>query len=429
MASFNDSLGRHRSAINKKDSKRFNGAFHTQLERQPTAEELESGNVFIHEDMGLSERTLESREDLDSRAKSAQDRSRANWKLLEKTQRASNMFNQHGRNREQDRPDASMWNPIEYGKQMATGNKPISKEEQVLREKAATASNKRSYGTGHRLIGAKKRRAMYNVAIQLEKVKTKILARELESKPGYYFGTTRDIFWWKAFDKAEEDGEADPDTVADIKYYEKYPNEIHRPQTQFAVAQERQTPALPRVQQTSSRPSVSVIPALEFSEEFMESEGHPDYIIDPISREPMVDPVVLENGMSYERESITEWFFPKNRGIHSGSNLDPMTNEKLKSKKMAPNMSLRHAIMEYYNVWNSNKNAKPVETMKKTTKKTAKKTTKNTTKTQKNNHSETKTNRDLRREAAEKRNKKHNGGRTKTRVKKRKKSKTKKIKR
>ena len=80
----------------------------------------------------------------------------------------------------------------------------------------------------------------------------------------------------------------------------------------------------------------------------MESEGHPDYILDPISREPMVDPVVLENGMSYERESITEWF--------KRSNLDPMTNKKLKSKKMAPNMSLRHAIMGYYNNWTKEQN-------------------------------------------------------------------------
>ena len=64
MASFDNSLDRHRAAINKKDSKRFK-EFHAQLDRQPTTDELSSGWLSIHPTMGLSERTLESREDLD----------------------------------------------------------------------------------------------------------------------------------------------------------------------------------------------------------------------------------------------------------------------------------------------------------------------------------------------------------------------------
>merc|ERR1712166_388368 len=393
MASLDNSLDRHRVAINKKDSKRFK-EFHAQLDRQPTADELSSGNVSIHPTMGLSERTLESREDLDSRAISAKERAVGNWGLLKNTHKASRSFDIHGREREERRPSASMWNPLEYGIQSVTGIKPISKEEQLSRNKIMSAKPipyTRPFGEPWRRTGAEQRREKYNKQVRDAKIKTRNLSLLLEEKPGYYFGTSRDIFWWKAFDEADQMEVDNPHDVADEKYYEKYPSEIYRPLTQYATPQERQP-----IQPIQERqPRAPVMPVLEFSEDFMESEGHPDYILGPITRAPMNDPVVLENGISYDRTGITKWL--------TNHDLDPMTNQKLKSKNMVPNMSLRHALTEYYDVWFSENTPLQI--------------------------SETKSKRDMRSEAAEKRKKKKKkkkkkkrGGKKKKKKKKKKKS-------
>ena len=55
----------------------------------------------------------------------------------------------------------------------------------------------------------------------------------------------------------------------------------------------------------------------------------------------MVDPVVLEDGHSYEKAAIEEWF-------SIGRNYSPMTNLPLASTTLRPNISLRNTIAELH---------------------------------------------------------------------------------
>lgn len=51
----------------------------------------------------------------------------------------------------------------------------------------------------------------------------------------------------------------------------------------------------------------------------------------------MVDPVIIETGMTYEREAIEGWFA-------KGKDTCPMTGTKLKSTQVIPNFALRQRI-------------------------------------------------------------------------------------
>jgi len=56
----------------------------------------------------------------------------------------------------------------------------------------------------------------------------------------------------------------------------------------------------------------------------------------PISLSVMHDPVILENGSTYERSAIEAWL--------SNNATDPLTNELLASKLMIPNIAVRYLI-------------------------------------------------------------------------------------
>ena len=343
------SLDRHKKAIDKIDLKKKDTPFHKQLDKKPEGWKYSNrGNVQYDRKHGYTQRNDESVEDRNDRAKSMQRRAQGNWKLANNMQKAKGAFSTHGREREENRDDASVFSPMDYGRQMMTGKKPLSprsqKANQVSSNAVTSANAKSTFRAQDHVTAAVLRREKFKKEKETENRKTKDLENRLKETPGYYHGSVKDIFWAKQYDYEKARGLSNHKAriQADRKYYIQYPEELP------AVRDVK-----PKASKTSKKTTMS---PLVFSAEFNDYTGHPDYIIDPISREPMVDPVVLENGMSYERESITEWFFPKNRGIHSGSNLDPMTNEKLKSKKMAPNMSLRHAIMEYYNNWTKEQN-------------------------------------------------------------------------
>lgn len=62
----------------------------------------------------------------------------------------------------------------------------------------------------------------------------------------------------------------------------------------------------------------------------------PDEFLCPISYEVMTDPVILEDGHTYERSSIEAWLARSGRS--------PMTNQYLQSKGLNPNYALRSAI-------------------------------------------------------------------------------------
>ena len=60
----------------------------------------------------------------------------------------------------------------------------------------------------------------------------------------------------------------------------------------------------------------------------------PSEMICPITGEMMKNPVICEDGFSYEKSAIEKWF-------KTGSDRSPMTNKRLDSLKLIPNHTLR----------------------------------------------------------------------------------------
>ena len=73
----------------------------------------------------------------------------------------------------------------------------------------------------------------------------------------------------------------------------------------------------------------------------MEREGTlPPIFLCPITACLMEDPVIAEDGYTYEREAIKEWI--------SQSSRSPMTNMVMReAKRLIPNHALRSAISEW----------------------------------------------------------------------------------
>ncbi|KAF1913375.1 hypothetical protein BDU57DRAFT_522263 [Ampelomyces quisqualis] len=65
----------------------------------------------------------------------------------------------------------------------------------------------------------------------------------------------------------------------------------------------------------------------------------PDYLIDGITFELLVDPVVTKNGRSYERATLIEHL--------KRSATDPLTRETLTIDDLRPNMALKEACAEF----------------------------------------------------------------------------------
>lgn len=61
------------------------------------------------------------------------------------------------------------------------------------------------------------------------------------------------------------------------------------------------------------------------------------YLLCPITRELMTDPVICEDGQTYERSAIEQWF---RRGHHTS----PATNASLRQLSLFPNIALRSVI-------------------------------------------------------------------------------------
>jgi hypothetical protein len=53
----------------------------------------------------------------------------------------------------------------------------------------------------------------------------------------------------------------------------------------------------------------------------------------------MTDPVIADDGFSYERKSIQDWF--------KNSNLSPITGLPLVTTKLIPNRALKNTIEQY----------------------------------------------------------------------------------
>ena len=66
----------------------------------------------------------------------------------------------------------------------------------------------------------------------------------------------------------------------------------------------------------------------------------PDHLLCPITRDLFVDPVILvETGQTYERSMIARWLYT--------NKTDPISNMELKTKKLVPNIALRHSVAEW----------------------------------------------------------------------------------
>ncbi|XP_059075464.1 U-box domain-containing protein 33-like [Cryptomeria japonica] len=75
-------------------------------------------------------------------------------------------------------------------------------------------------------------------------------------------------------------------------------------------------------------------------EEATEEIHVPSYFLCPIFQEAMQDPYIAADGFRYEKEAIQGWF-------DCGHDTSPMTNQKLVSKNMIANFSLRSAIRQW----------------------------------------------------------------------------------
>ena len=60
----------------------------------------------------------------------------------------------------------------------------------------------------------------------------------------------------------------------------------------------------------------------------------------PISLDVMLDPVLTADGQTYEKEQIEKWL--------SENNQSPLTNLRLPSKKLIPNIALRNIITKHF---------------------------------------------------------------------------------
>ena len=60
----------------------------------------------------------------------------------------------------------------------------------------------------------------------------------------------------------------------------------------------------------------------------------------PISLDVMLDPVLTADGQTYEKEQIEKWL--------SENNQSPLTNLRLSSKRLIPNIALRNIIAKHF---------------------------------------------------------------------------------
>ena len=95
----------------------------------------------------------------------------------------------------------------------------------------------------------------------------------------------------------------------------------------------------PLVQSNPLNPGITTHPVLDANG--LPVHDIPTTCLCPILHRLMVDPVVLEDGHSYEKAAIEEWF-------SIGRTYSPMTNLPLASTELRPNISLRNTIAELH---------------------------------------------------------------------------------
>ena len=82
-------------------------------------------------------------------------------------------------------------------------------------------------------------------------------------------------------------------------------------------------------------------------------EKIPESFVCPLTMEIFTDPVVCCDGHTYERSAIEAWF--------QSNATSPMSNEKLESKTLLPNIALRNSITEWRLLLNKGSDGKSDE--------------------------------------------------------------------
>lgn len=73
---------------------------------------------------------------------------------------------------------------------------------------------------------------------------------------------------------------------------------------------------------------------------FQTETSIPLELLCPITNDIMTSPVIAEDGFTYEKSSILEWF-------NRGKSTSPMTNEELNTKDLMENTELKDKIDEF----------------------------------------------------------------------------------
>lgn len=73
---------------------------------------------------------------------------------------------------------------------------------------------------------------------------------------------------------------------------------------------------------------------------FQAETNIPLELLCPITNDVMTSPVIADDGFTYEKSSILEWF-------NRGKNTSPMTNEELITKGLTENSDLKDKIDEF----------------------------------------------------------------------------------
>lgn len=73
----------------------------------------------------------------------------------------------------------------------------------------------------------------------------------------------------------------------------------------------------------------------------------PECYICPITREVFYDPVITEDGYTYERYAIEDWF--------KKHDTSPFTGMKLQTKILIPNIALKNALQHHFTITNDNR--------------------------------------------------------------------------
>lgn len=73
---------------------------------------------------------------------------------------------------------------------------------------------------------------------------------------------------------------------------------------------------------------------------FQTENNIPLELLCPITNEIMTNPVIAEDGFTYEKSAISEWF-------DRGRTFSPMTNEELNQNKLNDNVDLKYKIEEF----------------------------------------------------------------------------------